>query len=191
VAAGAAALALAHGVMIAIMAMTPLHMHHGGADLEVIGVVISVHVLGMFAFAPLVGWSTDRFGRPAVLSAGAVVLFASLLLAGTAPAGPSYRIGAGLFLLGLGWSLCTISASTLLSESAPLDARTDVQGAADLVMGLTGAAAGAAGGLVLGTFGYGPLTLFAGVLVTGIATAAEFARRVTGRVRRDDEQLTL
>jgi MFS family permease len=191
VAAGAAALALAHGVMIAIMAMTPLHMHHGGADLEVIGVVISVHVLGMFAFAPLVGWATDRFGRPTVLSAGAVVLFASLLLAGTAPAGPSYRIGAGLFLLGLGWSLCTISASTLLSESAPLDARTDVQGAADLVMGLTGAAAGAAGGLVLGTFGYGPLTLFAGVLVTGIATAAEFARRATGRVLRDDEQLTL
>jgi MFS family permease len=191
VAAGVAALALAHAVMIAIMAMTPLHMHHGGADLEVIGVVISVHVLGMFAFAPLVGWAADRFGRPAVLSAGAVVLFASLLLAGTAPAGPSYRIGAGLFLLGLGWSLCTISASTLLSESAPLDARTDVQGAADLVMGLTAAAAGAAGGLVLGTFGYGPLTLFAGVLVTGIATAAEFARRATGRVLRDDEQLTL
>jgi MFS family permease len=173
------------------MAMTPLHMHHGGADLEVIGVVISVHILGMFAFAPLVGMATDRFGRPAVLSAGALVLFAALLLAGTAPAGTSYRIGAGLFLLGLGWSLCTISASTLLSESAPLAARTDVQGAADLVMGLTGAAAGAVGGLVLGSFGYGPLTLFAGVLVTGVATAAEFARRSTRRGLRDEDGLAL
>jgi MFS family permease len=191
VAAGVVALALAHGVMIAVMAMTPLHMHHGGADLEVIGVVISVHILGMFAFAPLVGMATDRFGRPAVLSAGALVLFAALLLAGTAPAGTSYRIGAGLFLLGLGWSLCTISASTLLSESAPLAARTDVQGAADLVMGLTGAAAGAVGGLVLGSFGYGPLTLFAGVLVTGVATAAEFARRSTRRGLRDEDGLAL
>ena len=111
VAAGAAALALAHAVMIAVMVMTPLHMHHGGATLEVIGVVISVHVLGMFAFAPLVGWATDRFGRPMVLSAGAVVLLCSLALSGSAPAGASYRIAVGLFLLGLGWSLCTIAAS--------------------------------------------------------------------------------
>jgi len=186
VAAGVAALALAHGVMIAVMAMTPLHMHHGGADLEVIGLVISIHVLGMFAFAPLVGWAADRFGRPAVLSAGSLVLFVSLFLAGTAPAGTSARIVAGLFLLGLGWSLCTIAASALLSESAPLDARTDVQGAADLVMGLTAAAAGAIGGLVLGTFGYGWLALFAGVLVTGVATAAEVARRTDGRRPRDE-----
>src|SRR4051794_14007065 len=185
VAAGAAALALAHGVMIAIMAMTPLHMHHGGADLEVIGLVISIHVLGMFAFAPLVGWAADRFGRPAVLSAGSLVLFVSLFLAGTAPAGTSVRIVVGLFLLGLGWSLCTIAASALLSESSPPDARTDVQGVADLVMGLTAAAAGAVGGLVLGTFGYGWLALFAGVLVTGVATAAEVARRTDGRRPRD------
>ena len=153
--------------------------------------VISVHVLGMFAFAPLVGWATDRFGRPAVLGAGALVLLVSLALAGTSPAGASYRIAAGLFLLGLGWSLCTIAGSTLLSESAPLDARTDVQGAADLVMGLTAAAAGAVAGVVVGTLGYSALTVFAAVLVTGVATAAEFARRTTGRPAADDEPLAL
>ncbi len=191
VAAGAAALALAHAVMIAVMVMTPLHMHHGGATLEVIGVVISVHVLGMFAFAPVVGWATDRFGRPMVLSAGAVVLLCSLALSGSAPAGASYRIAVGLFLLGLGWSLCTIAASTLLSESAPLDARTDVQGAADLVMGLTAAAAGALAGVVVGTLGYPWLTVFAAVLVTGVATAAEFARRTTGGLPRDEDTLAL
>jgi MFS family permease len=191
VAAGAAALALAHAVMISVMVMTPLHMHHGGATLEVIGVVISVHVLGMFAFAPVVGWATDRFGRPAVLGAGALVLLGSLALAGTSPAGASYRIAAGLFLLGLGWSLCTIAGSTLLSESAPLDARTDVQGAADLVMGLTAAAAGAVAGVVVGSLGYPALTVFAAVLVTGVATAAEFARRTTGRPAADDEPLAL
>jgi MFS family permease len=186
VAAGSAALALAHAVMVAVMVMTPLHMHHGGASLEVIGVVISVHVLGMFAFAPVVGWATDRWGRPVVLSVGAVVLFVALLLCGTAPAHASYQIGAGLFLLGLGWSLCTVAASTLLSESAPIDARTDVQGAADLVMGLTAAAAGAVAGVVVGSLGYPALTLFAALLVTGVVTAAEYARRTTWPVGVDD-----
>ena len=175
--AGVAALALAHAVMISVMVMTPLHMHHGGATLEVIGIVISVHVLGMFALAPLVGWAADRFGRPPVLTAGAGVLFLALLLAGASPRGASWTIGAGLFLLGLGWSLCTVAASALLSESAPLDARTDVQGAADLVMGLVAAAAGVVAGVVMEGFGYVALNVFAALLVTGVATSAELARR--------------
>jgi MFS family permease len=190
VVAGIAGLALAHAVMIAVMVMTPLHMHHGGATLEVIGIVISVHVLGMFAFAPVVGWLADQYGRPLVLALGAGVLLLSLLTSGTAPGGASYQIGAGLFLLGLGWSLCTVAASTLLSESSPLEARTDVQGVADLTMGLVAAAAGALGGVVVGVFGYGMLTVFAAVLVTGIATAAEYSRRTT-RSPRDGEPLAL
>ena len=192
VAAGVAALALAHAVMVAVMVMTPLHMHHGGATLEIIGIVISGHVLGMFAFAPLVGMATDRFGRPAMLMAGAVVLFASLFLAGTSPPGASWQIGAGLFLLGLGWSFCTVAASTLLSESAPLDARTDIQGAADLIMGLVAAAAGALAGVIVGSLGYAALNIFAALLVTGVATAAEFARRTTDRpAPQDDETLAI
>jgi MFS family permease len=187
VAAGAVALSLAHAVMLSVMVMTPLHMHAGGATLQVIGIVISIHVLGMYAFAPVAGMAADRFGRPFVLSAGAVVLLVSLVLAGTSPMGASYRIGVGLFLLGLGWSLCTVSASTLLSESAPSDVRTDVQGAADLVMGLTAAFAGAVAGLVVGDFGFPALALFSALLVTGIATAAEIARRTTTRVPGSDD----
>jgi MFS family permease len=180
VAAGVASLALAHAVMVAVMVMTPLHMHHGGATLQLVGIVISVHVLGMFFLSPVVGWAADRFGRPPVLMAGAVVLLVSLVLSGGSPEGASFQIGLALFLLGLGWSLCTVTASTLLSESAPLDARTDVQGAADLVMGLVAAAAGALAGVVMGAFGFVALNIFAAVLVTGVATAAEYARRTSG-----------
>ena len=192
VAAGITALALAHSVMVSVMVMTPLHMHHGGATLEIIGVVISAHVLGMFAFSPMVGWGTDRFGRPAMLMAGAVVLLMSLVLSGTSPAGASWQIGSGLFLLGLGWSFCTVAASTLLSESAPSDARTDIQGAADLVMGLVAAAAGALAGVVVGTLGFSALNVFAGMLVTGVATAAEFARRTpAGSTPGEDDNLAI
>ncbi len=188
VAAGVAALALAHAVMVSVMVMTPLHMDHGGATLEIIGVVISGHVLGMFAFSPLVGWGTDRLGRPTMLMAGAVVLLVSLLLAGTSPTGASWRIALGLFLLGLGWSFCTIAASTLLSESAPSDARTDIQGAADLIMGLVAAAAGALAGVIVGTLGFAALNVFAAMMAAGVATAAEFARRTPAETSPTEEE---
>jgi MFS family permease len=192
VAAGVVALALAHAVMIAVMVMTPLHMHHGGATLEIIGVAVSAHVFGMFGFSPVAGWGSDRFGRPPVLMVGAGVFLCALFLLGTSPTGASWSIGGGLFLLGLGWSFCTVAASTLLSESAPLDARTDVQGAADLVMGLTAAAAGALAGVIVGTLGFAALNIFAALLVTGIATAAEFARRTaTGSMIDDEDSLAL
>ena len=110
--------------MVGVMVMTPLHMEHGGSGLEVIGVVISVHVLGMFAFSPLVGLLADRVGRPPVLGAGGAVLLVALLLCASAPTGMSWQVTAGLFLLGLGWSFCTVSASTLLSIGGGLSQGT-------------------------------------------------------------------
>ncbi len=172
-------MACAHAVMVAVMVMTPLHMEHGRAELRVIGVVISVHVLGMFAFAPLVGMLADRTGRPAVLVEGALVLLASLVLCARSPEGSSWQILVGLFLLGLGWSFATVAASTLIAEHAPLDARTDVQGAADLLMGLTAAAAGGAAGVVVGAWGYPQLAVGAIGLVALVAVAGAGARATT------------
>jgi MFS family permease len=171
-------LAAAHAVMVAVMVMTPLHMEHGGAELEVIGIVISVHVLGMFAFSPLVGLLADRRGRAPVLGLGAVVLLVSLALCAAAPEGNSWQIFAGLFLLGLGWSFATVASSTMIADHAPLDARTDVQGAADLVMGLTAAVAGGLAGVVVGVWGYAVLAVVAGglgvvVLLASFRAAAE------------------
>jgi len=168
----------AHAVMVSVMVMTPLHMQHGGAELRIIGFVISGHVLGMFAFSPLVGWLADRIGRPPVLAGGGGVLLAALILCRSSPEGSSWQIYAGLFLLGLGWSLATIAASTMIADHAPLEARTDIQGAADLAMGLTAAAAGGAAGVIVGAFGYPTLALAAASLaIVVIAAAAVGARR--------------
>ncbi len=165
-------LALTHATMIGVMVMTPLHMEHGGSGLEVIGIVISVHVLGMFAFSPLVGLLADRFGRPPVLGAGGAVLLVALVLCASAPTGMSWQVTAGLFLLGLGWSLAMVAASTMVAEHAPLEARTDVQGASDLVMGVTAAAAGALAGVIVGAADYPALALASLVLVAGVLGAA-------------------
>ncbi|WP_338087768.1 MFS transporter [Nocardioides lijunqiniae] len=165
-------LAAGHAAMVGVMTMTPIHMEHGGAELRVIGIVISVHVLGMFAFSPLVGLLADRVGRPPVLAAGGLVLLVSLVLCSTAPEGTSWQIFGGLFLLGLGWSLATVSASTMVADLAPLEARTDVQGMADVVMGVSAATAGALAGLVVGLFGYPVLALVTTALAAGVVAAA-------------------
>jgi MFS family permease len=171
-----AGLALAHATMVGVMVMTPLHMEHGGAGLEVIGLVISGHVLGMFAFSPLVGVLADRLGRAPVLGAGGVVLVAALALCASSPDGMSWQVTAGLFLLGVGWSLAMVSSSTMVAEHAPLEARTDVQGVSDLVMGLTAAAAGLLAGVVVDVAGYPTLALVTLVLALGVLGSAVRAK---------------
>lgn len=172
-----AGLAAAHAVMISVMVMTPLHMEHGHAELRVIGFVISLHVLGMFAFAPLVGWAADRVGRRPVLAAGGAVLLVSLVLCARAPEGTSREIVVGLFLLGLGWSLATVAASTMVAELAPLGSLTQVQGTADLVMGLAAAGGSAASGVIVGELGFAVLAGFASIFAVAVLVAAALAGR--------------
>jgi MFS family permease len=174
-------MAAAHAVMVSVMVMTPLHMEHGGAALRIIGVVISVHVLGMFAFSPVVGVAADRFGRVPVLATGGVVLLVSLVLCGRAPTGTSPEIFAGLFLLGLGWSLATVAAATLVAQETPLEVRTEVQGTADLVMSLAAAVGGALSGVVVAVGSFGLLALFAALFAAVVLAAAGYAGRRVAR----------
>jgi MFS family permease len=174
---GMVAVAAGHATMVSVMVMTPLHMDHGGADLDVVGFVISVHVLGMFAFAPLVGWGTDRIGQRSVLLAGAGLLLVAVTMAGRAPEGASTGLTVGLFLLGLGWSCTLVAGSTMLTESVPLADRPTVQGASDLVMGVCAGLGGASGGWVVGTWGFDMLNLAAGVVAVAVVVVAVAVRR--------------
>lgn len=177
VGAAVVAMACAHAAMVTVMIMTPLHMEHGGAHLEVIGFVISVHVLGMFAFSPVMGWAADRLGRSTVLVAGGAVLLVSLALCGSSPEGSSWQIFCGLFLLGLGWSAATVAASTVVADRTPIEARTDVQGTSDMAMALTAAGGGALAGVIVGSLGYAALALFAALLALAVVLAGGVTRR--------------
>lgn len=176
---GMVAVAAGHATMVSVMVMTPLHMDHGGADLEVVGFVISMHVLGMFAFAPVVGWCTDRAGPRTVLFAGAAILLGAVTLAGRAPEGASTGLTVGLFLLGLGWSCTLIAGSTVLTDAVPLADRPTAQGASDLVMGVCAGLGGASGGWVVGTWGFDMLNVAAGIVaLTVVVVAVPVRRRV-------------
>lgn len=187
---GLAAVVVAHTAMVTVMVMTPIHMDHGDASFSIIGFVISIHIAGMFAFSPVMGWLADRFGRLAVIIGGALVLLVATALAGTAPEGHSAALTAGLFLLGVGWSASVVAGSTLLSESVEVRERPIVQGTSDLLMGLAAAGGGALAGLVVGNLGYGVLNLGAAVLVmTLLAAIAATLPARTGR-RPTEEPVT-
>src|SRR5262249_6082481 len=134
-------------------------------SLTIIGLVISVHILGMYAFSPLVGLASDRFGRRPIIVVGGVLLLLACLVSGTAPADDAVRLGFGLFLLGLGWSCGLVAGSTLLTESVPEPERPGAQGASDLVMNVCAAVGGALAGVVVAVSTYGWLTVMAAVPV--------------------------
>ena len=161
-------IAIGHVAMVSVMVMTPVHMAHVDVSLTIIGLVISVHVLGMYAFSPLVGSLSDRYGRVRIVQIGILTLLLSTVISGKAQADDAYTLGVGLFLLGLGWSCTLIAGSTLLSESVSAEFKASSQGASDLVMNLAGAGGGAIAGVIIGTLSYGWLCLAAALPVLAL-----------------------
>jgi MFS family permease len=152
-------IAAAHATMVGVMVMTPVHLEHHGAALQVVGLTISLHIAGMYALSPLMGRLADRFGRTRTTLFGHAQLVAAVLLAAFAPPVGSAWFQGGLILLGTGWSTCLVAGSTLLTDAVPADERPTVQGASDLLMNLAGGAGGIAAGVVLAVAGYRALAV--------------------------------
>jgi MFS family permease len=175
---GLASMAGAQAAMVAVMAMTPAHMKdHGQADLSAF--VIAVHILGMFGLAPLVGRFVDRVGTVVAVGWGAVVVASGTIATVAAGYVPAMMF-VGLFLLGLGWSVCLIAGTTLLTGSVPAQSRVEAQGTGDLTLSLCGAVAAFGSGFVKQSFGFHLLahaatTMMAALLV---ATWLSSARRL-------------
>jgi MFS family permease len=196
--AGLALLAViaAHGCMAAVMSMTPLHLqlltegpladmpaghaHAASTDvLVLIGFTISLHIAGMYALSPVMGWLTDKAGRLPVILLGHGLILLSVLVAGFGQAAP-VLVTIGLVLLGLGWSAATIAGSTLLAESVGADDRVLVQGVSDTMMGVAGALGAGFSGLVMSGVGYQGLNLAAAAVAAVVFAAA---LRAAGRDR--------
>lgn len=163
-------------VMVAVMALTPVHMKNGGHPLEAVGVIISVHVAGMYALSPLVGWLVDRWGKTVNIG-----LCLAVNLAATACcfyAGENVvLIGLGLFLLGLGWSFGMIAGSALLLDAVDAEHRTASQGTMDTLINIGAALAAGLAGVVLATFGYRGLSVASACLLLPIGLGLLLVRR--------------
>ena len=177
------ATALSHATMVALMAMTPVHLVHGGATLSLVGLTLSLHIAGMFGLSPVFGILSDRLGRiPTILLGQAMLVAAALVTALGAQTHGLVMIG--LTLLGLGWSASTVAGSALLSDAAPPAQRVRLQGRSDMLMSLAGAAGGALSGPMLALVGYPGLAwglLLPIAVVVAAAMLSRPSRRWSGR----------
>lgn len=172
---GVATVAFSHAVMVSLMAMTPVHMQEHGSTLTIVGLTISLHIAGMYALSPVMGWIADRWGRVRAALAGQAVLVVAVLIAATS--GDSMTmVTVSLIVLGLGWSMSTVAGSTLVADSVELARRPAVQGVSDLLMSLVGATGAALSGLVLSLLTYSGLSLAAGLLVLPVVLFSLAAR---------------
>ncbi|HSO29994.1 MAG TPA: MFS transporter, partial [Candidatus Sulfomarinibacteraceae bacterium] len=159
------ALVVGQAVMTLIMTMTPLHMATHGHGLGAVGLVLSAHTLGMFAFAPASGRMTDRFGPIGVIFFGTAILALSSALAAIAPPAEEGLLLLAMFLLGWGWNLGFVAGSALLTSGVSLVERARVQGLTDALIWSAAAVASAGSGVVVATAGYATLGVLGVALV--------------------------
>ena len=168
-------LVTAHAVMVGIMSMTPVHLGHQGEGLRIVGLVISLHILGMYALSPVFGWLADRVGPLKTALLGLILLGAAAALAFLAHDSLPL-VMAALILLGLGWSAATIAASVLLAGVDAGALRIPLQGATDALMNYGGAVMALVSGPLLAVLGFGGLALVAGLLIGPAAAFGWVAR---------------
>lgn len=163
-------LATAQVVMVLIMTMTPLHLIDHGHGLVTVGFVLSAHTFGMFGLSPITGRLADRFGSRRVIAVGLAGLAVAALLAALAPPDGGALLTLALFLLGYGWNLCFVAASSLVTHELSLGERTRVQGIADTLTWGAAAFASLASGLVMAAASYTVLG-FLGIALTAVPAA--------------------
>lgn len=188
-------------VMVGVMVMTPVAMNHRGYGLGAVGIVISVHIVGMYGASPIMGWLSDRLGGAVVIGIG-IGLFAIAilfgLLSGLAHQAEPFIVATmagmdheappaldllALGLLGLGWSAGMIGGSALLTQAAPRALRLPLQGATDALMNYGAAGSSALAGVILGAGGVVGINLAAIVVllpIAGFGVAALLRSRRSG-----------
>ncbi|MEM9634002.1 MAG: MFS transporter [Pseudomonadota bacterium] len=104
----------AFGIMVYMMASAPLAMVACGITTVVVASVIQWHLVGMYVPAVVAGFITDKVGPEPTLIFGILIMIAGCLvsLIGTA----EIHFYLCLFLIGVGWSLAIVGATTILSN---------------------------------------------------------------------------
>lgn len=154
-------------MMSSVMVMTPVHMAHDGMALHFVGLVISVHILGMYGLSPIFGWLCDRFTPRTVVIVG-YAIFALAFSIGIVDAllgSTLVRISLALGLLGVGWSACFIGGSIILTTSVDQSSRLPLQGMSDAAMNSGAAIMAALSGPLLAIGGFAIINVIAASLL--------------------------
>ena len=155
--------AVSYGVMNFLMTSTPIAMGVCGHPYGDAAMVISSHVVGMFAPSFFTGRLIRAFGVLAVMAAGVVIMIAciAIALAGISVA----HFWWSLVLLGVGWNFLYIGGTTLLTETYRPEERAKAQGANDQLIFITMAISSFSSGMTVTAAGWTRVNLFAVPLV--------------------------
>jgi MFS family permease len=163
-----------YAVMSFIMTATPISMHIvDGHDEVATARVIQIHLLGMYLPSLGSGWIIAKFGDRPVIVAGALLM--ALCVAIAAYAGHDVvHYGWALGVLGLGWNLLFIAATTLLTKTYTRGERIHAQTLNDFLVFGSQATASLLAGVAVTTVGWerlnlATLPLLAAVLLATLA----------------------
>ncbi len=144
--------AISFGVMVLLMAPTPLAMVGCGFTDVQAGDVIRWHVIAMFAPSFFTGSLISRFGSGKIISCGLLMLCLSSAIAIAGIELTNFYLS--LILLGLGWNFGFIGATNMLNENLSVGERSVVQGANDTLIALVSTLASFGSGILISSFSW-------------------------------------
>ena len=168
---------VSYAVMSFIMTATPISMHVMDGHGEIATArVIQVHLLAMYLPSLASGWIIARCGDLPVIVAGTMLVIVCVAVA--AFAGHAVlHYGAALLLLGVGWNLMFIAATTLLTTTYRPHERIQAQTLNDFLVFGAQATASLMAGLALATIGWKLLNLVTLPLLVAVLASVSLAGR--------------
>jgi MFS family permease len=171
---------VSYAMMNMMMTSAPLAMVMCNHSVGEAALGIQWHVLGMYAPSFITGALITRFGVQRVIATGLalIVASASISLAGAA----LWNFWVGLAVLGVGWNLAFIGATTLVTECHNVNERNKVQAFNDFLVFGAMAIGSFSSGALLAHYGWALVNtiVFPFVLIAGAALAwTSLVRRAT------------
>lgn len=174
---GALVMVISQFVMVAVMTMTPVHMRAHDHSMGAVGLVIGLHIGGMWLPSLVTGLLVDAIGaRPTAISSGSILLAAGVTAA-LAPDDSLTALIIALVLLGLGWNLGLVAGTTMVVKGTRPATRAATQGSIDVWVNIFGAGAGAVSGVLMHAAGFSVLAIAGGIVALIIIPALALAPR--------------
>ncbi|QIX25289.1 MFS transporter [Nocardioides sp. JQ2195] len=176
---GATVMVLTQVAMVAIMTMTPVHMRAHHHELGAVGLVIGLHIAGMYLPSLVTGMLVDRLGRTPMAIASGITLLAAGIVAAFAPGDSLGMLVLALVLLGVGWNFGLISGTALVVDATVPQNRPRTQGTIDVLIALAGAGGGVMSGMVMSATSFQTLSVGFGLLALLLVPVLVWARART------------
>lgn len=151
--------AVSQGIMVLLMAPTPLAMTGYGHSAVAASDVVRWHVVAMFAPSFFTGFLIKRFGTVPIMAAGFGLLIGSTLVAASGVSMQHFY--AALIVLGVGWNFSFIGATDMLAGAVAPEERAVVQGTNDTLIALASTVCVFISGAIVTGLGWAALALSA------------------------------